>query len=356
MAEASRSTKRRRSSATAKSIVILEPGESCNPAKGQETFTRDAHFWLEDGNLILLAGTTAFRVYRGILVKKSAVFADMFDTGSLDATETFDGCPVVRLPDHPEDPRDFFQYLITCLDLSLSKAGPVRRASFAQLHAAFHLAHKYQCPDVEARALFALKKYYTANFTQYTSFDEVEISSLRKPPMRASIAAVNIARLTETPSMLPYALYLAATCEGCMVDGYKRRDGSVEYLSSEDLRSCIDVRGALAREHASLVKCAFSLRAPSAGCRTPGVCPTAREEILSDVELNAPGTFDVLYSYAEYIKDWGEVDDLCGVCRRGMLDREAQERRRVWKLLPGIFLLNAGKCGFATDSDADDSE
>ena len=71
----------------------------------------------DDGNLILLAGTTAFRVYRGILIKKSAVFADMFDTGSLDASQMFDGCPVVHLSDHPEDLRDFFQYLIPCLDL-----------------------------------------------------------------------------------------------------------------------------------------------------------------------------------------------------------------------------------------------
>ena len=98
-------------------IVILESAESRKPAKGQESFTRDPDFWLEDGNLILLAGATAFRVYRGILVKKSTVFADMFATGSLDTTETFDGCPVVRLSDHPKDLQDFFQYLIPCSDI-----------------------------------------------------------------------------------------------------------------------------------------------------------------------------------------------------------------------------------------------
>ncbi len=80
-------------------------------------FNRDLDFSLEDGNLVLVAGTTAFRVYRGILAKKSTVFANMFHMGSLDVTETFDGCPVLHLSDHPEDLRDFLQFLMPCSDV-----------------------------------------------------------------------------------------------------------------------------------------------------------------------------------------------------------------------------------------------
>ncbi|PIL26524.1 hypothetical protein GSI_12282 [Ganoderma sinense ZZ0214-1] len=355
MAEASRSTKRRRSSATAKSIVILEPGESCNPAKGQETFTRDAHFWLEDGNLILLAGTTAFRVYRGILVKKSAVFADMFDTGSLDATETFDGCPVVRLPDHPEDPRDFFQYLIPCFPLPVLLEGvPVPASVFARLHAALHLAHKYQCPEVETRALFTLKKFYTANFTQYDVFDSTEFAFIRPQP-EDSVAAVNIARLTQTPSMLPYALYLAATLEGEMMDGYKRRDGSVEHLSAEDLRRCIDARGPLAREHAAVIRHVFRATFRAPGCRTPSACAAMENVMLHDVEENALGRFNVLQSYVEAIEEWVLGGGLCKLCKTAMLARDVEARRRVWSLLPGMFGLTTKECGFE-DEDEDNAE
>lgn len=56
---------------------------------------------LSDSNLILLAGRSAFRIYRGLLAKPPPVFADMLAAGSADATQTFDGCPVVHLPDHP---------------------------------------------------------------------------------------------------------------------------------------------------------------------------------------------------------------------------------------------------------------
>ena len=36
-------------------------------------------------------------------MKKSVVFVDMFATGSLDATETFNDCSVVHLSDHPAE-------------------------------------------------------------------------------------------------------------------------------------------------------------------------------------------------------------------------------------------------------------
>ena len=113
----SRSTKRRRVSASPKTITIIAPRKPRKPGHGQEQFTRHADFWLDDGNLILLAGDTAFRVYQSLLTKSSAVFADMFAFGYTDATETFDGCPVVRLPDHPDDLRDFLQYIMPCSEL-----------------------------------------------------------------------------------------------------------------------------------------------------------------------------------------------------------------------------------------------
>ena len=119
MGHDSRSTKRRRTSDDGSPILlIVAPGRPFKSTVDQEVFTRDTDFWLEDGNLILLAGSTAFCVHRSLLVKKSAVFAEMFPKDSyLDSAESFDGCPVARLPDHPQDLRDFLQYLMPCSPL-----------------------------------------------------------------------------------------------------------------------------------------------------------------------------------------------------------------------------------------------
>ena len=65
----------------------------------------------------------------------------------------------------------------------------VPECHFEQLHAAFHLAHKYQCNDVEARILFVLKKYYTSDFTEHDGYAASKYTLLPPPP-RAAIAAV----------------------------------------------------------------------------------------------------------------------------------------------------------------------
>ena len=63
---------------------------------------KDEDVWFDDGNIVIITnGTTAFRVYKGLLAHVSPVFSDLFsipqETGTKD---TMDGCPVVRVTDH----------------------------------------------------------------------------------------------------------------------------------------------------------------------------------------------------------------------------------------------------------------
>lgn len=59
--------------------------------------------WLEDGNIVLVAEDTAFRVLKSILSKVSEVFRDMVSIPQPDGAETLEGCPVVRLQDSKKD-------------------------------------------------------------------------------------------------------------------------------------------------------------------------------------------------------------------------------------------------------------
>ena len=81
-------------------------GTSAHPpsdATPTANLKRCEEFWLDDGNLVLVAKDVAFRVYRGLLAAQSTVFQDMFATASPTTGEVYDGCPVVRLSDSPED-------------------------------------------------------------------------------------------------------------------------------------------------------------------------------------------------------------------------------------------------------------
>ena len=67
------------------------------------TLEQHGEFWFEDGNLVLVAGETAFRIYRGLLSVQSQVFEDLFASASSSTDELFAGCPVVYLSDSPGD-------------------------------------------------------------------------------------------------------------------------------------------------------------------------------------------------------------------------------------------------------------
>lgn len=72
-----------------------------------ESYTR-SDIWFDDGNVILLAESTLFRVYRGLLSAQSPVlkeyFADQARTPLL-----IEGCVVLRLPHTAVDVTHFLK-------------------------------------------------------------------------------------------------------------------------------------------------------------------------------------------------------------------------------------------------------
>jgi len=58
-------------------------------------------FWYDDGNIILQADFTQFRVHRSVLSKQSSVFEGMFLMPQHPNSE--EGCPVVFMPDRADD-------------------------------------------------------------------------------------------------------------------------------------------------------------------------------------------------------------------------------------------------------------
>jgi hypothetical protein len=77
---------------------------------------RDSLLWFSDGSVVLRAEDTLFRVYSGILAQSSPVFKDMFAfpqpcDGSY---ETYEGCPLVYMPDPAGELQPFLKALHDC--------------------------------------------------------------------------------------------------------------------------------------------------------------------------------------------------------------------------------------------------
>ena len=67
---------------------------------------KDSHradFWFKDGNVILLAGSVAFKVQRGVIERHSDVFRDILSIPQPLEEETFEDCHIVEIYDEPAD-------------------------------------------------------------------------------------------------------------------------------------------------------------------------------------------------------------------------------------------------------------
>lgn len=60
-------------------------------------------FWFSDGNIVIIAGSAAFKVHRGQLERHSEVFSDLFSIPQPEDQELIDGCAYVELQDCPSD-------------------------------------------------------------------------------------------------------------------------------------------------------------------------------------------------------------------------------------------------------------
>ena len=72
---------------------------------------RDPLLWFYDGSVVLKADDTLFRVYSGLLAQLSPVFRDMFAFPQPCAgdDETYEGCPVVHMPDAADELQPFLR-------------------------------------------------------------------------------------------------------------------------------------------------------------------------------------------------------------------------------------------------------
>lgn len=63
---------------------------------------RCSDLWFDDGNIVLQAEQTLFRVFKSVLGRESSVFADMLSLPGRSA-ELYEGIPLVHMPDSAED-------------------------------------------------------------------------------------------------------------------------------------------------------------------------------------------------------------------------------------------------------------
>lgn len=207
--------------------------------------------------------------------------------------------------------------------------------------AVVRLAHKYIIEDALLQGISALQSYYTADFEVFlksSDTDEFPIDFFRSST--EPISVVNLARLIDMPSLLPTALYDCCSLDGSVLDGYTREDGTVDYLSPDDLRRCLNGRDALHREGIENVCRIFTAVNIKCSVHTLVACGNAMHEVFTDAvhspQIVRPTPLD---SWADVIRASGERFGLCKSCIEHLLRRDVETRRDLWRRLPACFDL-----------------
>ncbi|KAI0705969.1 hypothetical protein C8T65DRAFT_652336 [Cerioporus squamosus] len=340
---------------SAPSATMAGPGTlQSTPARA-----RDRDLWFDDGTIIIVAQNTEFRVYREYLSERSEVFRDMFsfghptiqhfnarnawpdfrltgDVGSILDINVENPFPVVHVPDSARDWRNVLRLLFHPEDpgLFLKRSDP----SFDVLSACVRLGDKYQMPAIYKQGMDYLKGHFTTNLSVYKS------RTNWVPPgftLAHAIGVVNLARLTGVYTLLPVALMACCRMGADILEGFTYSDGERETLSTEDLGLCFVAKPKLLKAtiltyfttYASLPPGTCDLKEGGDACRRAlqGLSDIAAREGHS---ANLPDPF-ILLNYS--LPDT-EGARLCKSCSTAIEERQLQEQRDNWELLPSMGL------------------
>lgn len=211
------------------------------------------------------------------------------------------------------------------------------------------LAHKYDIQDVLDASLAELQLYFPKDFAPWdtsTACSDIE-----------AISAVQLARLTSTPSVLPSALYVCCLLPvNELLQGNVRDDGVVDTLSTEDLSRCIQGKARLCTR---MVQITHDLFAPAnnPNCTSLKTGCDAVIAAISQREVHALKQGD-----GAVLERWTDIIDrhcenrhpkpqlpLCRSCIDFLKARQNGIRAQVWSELPKIFDLEV------EDGDEDDA-
>ncbi|KAJ6500864.1 hypothetical protein C8R45DRAFT_863701 [Mycena sanguinolenta] len=319
--------------------------------------TRVQDLWFDDGNLIIQAGNSQYRVYRGILAKHSPIFQDVFSFPQPPDSELVDGCPVVRLTDAEEEVTSFLNAIF---NPTFFRPFP-SSTEFSIIVGCLRLSHKYEVDYLRRRALIHLSSVYRTKLSEVDTMGLLELEDYSDdseplpspseiyswsfyacPKARVSISAIRLAREIDAPWILPYAFYNLTTC----YYHYSRRlDGDpplhdipLNLLSAQDQQSFAS--GHCKQLVSSVVDILRFLYHPLNidGCTSPHECVAERlrtmERNRKNLQTNAALPLEVWE-----LDDWKSLENLCPACFLALRKTHADARQAFWDGLPEMYDL-----------------
>ncbi|KAH8089863.1 hypothetical protein BXZ70DRAFT_1067466 [Cristinia sonorae] len=295
-------------------------------------FQPSAEVWYNDGTIILVAGDTGFRVYAGILSEQSPVFSELLSEipGHTPQNATFDGSPLLWLPDHPKE----MQYLLKAIHCTRFVVDP--ELDFNVLCGILHLSTLYRIPHLRLRAILALQHYFPPTLDEWLNAK----TSRQKLSASDIFHLANVARTTDASALLVSVL---TWCAGQPLDhilegvtaGPRTEGPHVTHFDQINLLAVLRARPQLHRLAYSTTLQDVFISISCVKTRCLLMKRILGSKLIEGRETD--GFLNPLWSYRPLSTLHPQV--LCEMCRRELTQSVETGSRCVWEKLPGIFGL-----------------
>ncbi|KAJ6575574.1 hypothetical protein DFH09DRAFT_1361764 [Mycena vulgaris] len=293
--------------------------------------TRAEGLWFDDGNLVLQAGNSLFRVAKGILGARSSIFSDLFTLPQHGEADIFEGCPFVRLPDSAEDITPFLKAIF---DSSFFEPPPTR-TTLADVLGILRMSHKYEVLYLRRRALLHLDTVYPTNLAAYDARNTA--ATFKAVNGADHLRVARAATQAAAPWLVPCAVY-DAYCSGTRCISALDTATALDYIQTRCLTGLVkQVQAFGARPQYY-----FLLPSPSIvkGCQKMGRCATAATMFLeawnkSGIQLD---TTDPLMAWEHQLRSLDPAR-LCAPCLDTARASTTTYREEWWALMPATYGL-----------------
>ncbi|KAJ6496264.1 hypothetical protein C8R45DRAFT_823222, partial [Mycena sanguinolenta] len=172
--------------------------------------------------IILQVENTLYRVYRGLLPSRSIVFHDTFSMpqpqSTMEEQQQIEGCPVVQLHDKEKDFTRFLKALPLWILVSAfaTISDCVAISGIAELSSVLRISDKYDVVTLRESMVSILCDIYPSSLDEWLKRGEAVPPGYRIA-QQDCLTVLNLARELDILSILPGAMYLAATTQGLTV-------------------------------------------------------------------------------------------------------------------------------------------
>ncbi|KDR77428.1 hypothetical protein GALMADRAFT_245621 [Galerina marginata CBS 339.88] len=307
---------------------IEQPQEATPNALSQHP-----EFWFEDGNVIIQAESTQFKVHCSVLSSQSEIFKDMFAIPQpSNASAESASSPVIILHDSLED----VQNIISLLYDTMRIYNRQEKTPLSVIGSMLRLGRKYRFKNLVKEALHCLTQDFPSTFDLWDVLGGTKCIQFSGSTL---FDVVYLAHEHSIKSILP-CLYLMICSQFPLVqirNGFNRPQ-SKHLLKTDEPLACLSGREKLFRS-VSQRTMAWIKRdiVPCEECTQRVKCERRRRGLMNavmDEDIHV-----VINLVANSWNNNGLSKGLCPECIKLAQSPYEEERRKIWDELPGYFEL-----------------